>query len=316
MFPTRDEMVGYLEGYAARHRLDVRFGTEVERIDRGWVLHTSAGDVPAGEVVVATGYSHTPYIPDWPGRERFRPPLVHAAAYRNAERFRGRDVLVVGPGCTGAEIAHELAHDGAARVRLAVRTPPNMILRTPVGPLLARAMMKLPRHRADAIIRKVRLREIGDLAEYGLPVPEEGVFSRLERLGVAPTIVDPEVVDSIRERRIEIVPGVNSLDETGVTLAGGSRIEPDAVIAATGYRTGLEPMVGHLGVLDERGVPLAAERPAAPGLRFVGFVPRPAHLGYLGGEAKRAARAIAGGPTARFPALAPMMRSGRSSPAR
>jgi putative flavoprotein involved in K+ transport len=291
MFPTRDEMVRYLEDYA--RGLDIRFGTEVRRIERGWVLRTSAGDILAGLVVVATGYAHTPHIPGWPGRDRFRPPLIHAATYRNPEGFRGRDVLVVGPGCSGAEIAHELATEGAARVRLAVRTPPNMILRAPMGPLMARLMMKLPLRTADAVIRKVRMHEIGDLSEYGLPVPEEGVFSRLERLGVAPTIIDPEVVDSIRERRIEIVPGVEALDETGVTLTGGTRIEPEAVIAATGYRTGLQSLVGHLGVLDERGVPLVAEGPAAPGLHFVGYVPRPAHVGYMGGEARRTAKAIA-----------------------
>ena len=84
------------------------------------------------------------------------------------------------------------------------------------------------------------------------------------------------------------------LDETGVALADGTRIEPTAVIAATGYRCALEPMVGHLGVLGERGVPLVhGGRPAAHGLRFVGYDPRPAHLGYLGAEARVAARGIA-----------------------
>jgi NADPH-dependent 2,4-dienoyl-CoA reductase/sulfur reductase-like enzyme len=297
IFPARDQIIGYLERYAARNRLDIRLGTHVERIDqdeRGWVLRTSRGDVRADQVVVAAGYAHTPFIPAWPGRERFRGTLIHAAEYRNADRFRGRDVLVVGSGCSGAEIAHELACDGAARVRLAVRTPPNILLRNPIGPLLARTMLKLlPPDRADAVLRFVRRREIGDLSEYGLPVPEEGVFTRLKRLGVAPTILDPEVVESIKDRRIEIVPGVESLDETGVTLAGGTRIEPDAVIAATGYRCALEPVVGHLGVLNERGVPHVVEQEAAPGLRFIGYVPRPAHIGYMGAEAKRAAREIA-----------------------
>jgi hypothetical protein len=67
------------------------------------------------------------------------------------------------------------------------------------------------------------------------------------------------------------------------------------VVAATGYRCGLGPLVGHLGVLDERGVPRAAEQPAAAGLRFIGYAPRPAHIGYMGREAKQAAKAIARG---------------------
>ena len=96
-------------------------------------------------------------------------------------------------------------------------------------------------------MRFVRAKKVGDLSEFGLPAPEEGVFSRLKRLHVAPMIVDAEVLQAIRERRIEIVGAVDGFDETGVLLADGERIEPDTVIAATGYRTGLEPLVGHLG---------------------------------------------------------------------
>jgi putative flavoprotein involved in K+ transport len=290
MFPRRDEMVAYLEAYAARHRLDIRFGTEVRRIDRGWVVRTSNGDFDADQVVVASGFAHTPSIPAWPGRDRFAPPLIHSAYYRHSAPYRGRHVLVVGSGSSAAEIAHELATEGAASVRLAVRTPPNIIIRNPIGPLLARLMVKaLPPLRADAVLRFVSRREIGDLSEYGLPVPPEGVFSRLARLGVAPTIVDHEVIESIKARRIEVVAGVEALDHRGALLADGTRIEPDAVIAATGYRPGLESLVGHLGVLDERGRPRADE----PGLHFVGYVPRPAHVGYMGGEAKRLAAAVA-----------------------
>jgi putative flavoprotein involved in K+ transport len=297
VFPSRDEMIAYLEGYARDQRVDVRVNTRVERIDRDgdrWALHTSAGELPAEQVIVSSGYAHTPYIPDWPGRERYEGVLFHAAAYRNPDPFRDRDMLVVGPGCSGMEIAYDLVQGGAGRVRLAVRTPPNIIIRNPIGPLLARGIMKLGPRRADRVMSFVRRREIGDLTEYGLPEPEEGIISRLLRLGVAPAIVDKEVIEAIKERRIEIVGGVESLDEAGVSLADGSRIEPEAVVAATGYRCGLEPVVGHLGVLNERGVPLAPTGDeAAPGLRFIGYMPRPAHIGLIAHEATRTAKAIA-----------------------
>jgi cation diffusion facilitator CzcD-associated flavoprotein CzcO len=296
-FPSRDQMVSYLEGYARGAGLEVRLNTRAERIDRdqdGWVVRTSTGDVPADHVIVASGYAHTPFVPDWPGRDRFGGELLHAAAYRNPDAFRDRDVLVVGPGCSGMEIAYDLI-DSARRVRLAVRTPPNILIRSPVGPLFARALLKLGPQRADRVMPLIRRIEVGDLTEYGLPAPEEGIFARLERLGVAPAIVDKEVIEAIKASRIEIVGGVESLDESGVALSDGSRIEPDALIAATGYRCALEPVVGHLGVLDERGVPLAPTGDeAAPGLRFVGFLPRPAHLGLMGREATRAAEGIAG----------------------
>jgi cation diffusion facilitator CzcD-associated flavoprotein CzcO len=316
VFPSRDEVVAYLEGYARENALDVRLNTHVDRIDpegQGWVVRTSAGDVLAEQVVVAAGYEHTPHLPDWPGRERFDRSLLHSAEYRNSDPFRGRDVLVVGPGCSGMEIAYDLAEGGAQRVRLAVRTPPNMLLRSPIGPGIALALMRLRPERADRIANIGRSKEIGDLTEFGLPVPEEGTFSRLRRLGVAPAIVDKVVVEAIRDRRIEIVAGVDSLDETGVRLADGTRIEPEAVIAATGYRSGLEPMVGHLDVLDSHGAPRAlAADSAAPGLRFVGYVHIPAQLRYAGREGRRAAKAIARELRAR-PARAT---SGRTEPLR
>ena len=297
IFPSRDEMVGYLEEYAVRHQLEVRLGTRLERIDRGhggWLLRTSSGDISAGQVIVASGYAHTPFLPDWPGRDRFQGQLLHSAAYRNAESLGEGDVLVIGAGCSGMEIANELARNGARRVRLSVRTPPNMLVRSPIGPLFARAISKLPPAKGDRLINAIRRKEIGDLTEYGLPEPEEGVFSRLKRLGVAPAIVDRETIQAIKDRRIEIVAGVESLDRTAVKLVDGTRIEADAVVAATGYRCGLEPIVGHLGALDQRGVPRARDGEAAAlGLRFIGFVPRPAQIGYIGGEAKRAATAIA-----------------------
>src|SRR5262245_1038332 len=103
IFPSRDEMVGYLETYADRHRIDVRLRTRLERIDRdggGWLLRTSDGDMGAEQVIVATGHSHSPFIPDWPGRDRFQGPLMHVAEYRNPEPFHGADVLVAGSGCS------------------------------------------------------------------------------------------------------------------------------------------------------------------------------------------------------------------------
>jgi cation diffusion facilitator CzcD-associated flavoprotein CzcO len=308
MFPSRDEVVSYLEGYARRKRIQVRLGTRLDRIDRGadgWILRTSTGDVLADHVIVAAGYEHTGTVPDWPGRDRFEKRLIHSGEYRNPGPFRDADVLVVGPGCSGMEIAYDLAEGGAGRVRLAVRTPPNIIIRSPIGPLFANVFRRLPPERADAFMRKVREKEIGDLTEFGLPVPEEGLFARLRRLSVAPAIVDKEVIQAIRDRRIEIVAGVESLDETGLTLADGDRIEPDAVVAATGYRPGLEPLVGHLGLLNERGAPFAPQgQEAAPGLRFVGYKPLPAHIGHIGRDARRAAREIAASMKSPAPARA------------
>jgi cation diffusion facilitator CzcD-associated flavoprotein CzcO len=306
LFPSRDEFVAYLEEFARRNAVTVRFGTRVEALERSdgrWLLRTSRGPLSAAEVVVATGYARQPIVPGWPGRNRFGGRMLHSAGYVTSRPFRGRDVLVVGAGSSGLEIAYDLAEGGAARVRVSARTPPNIVLRRLgrlPGDLFALPMLKLPARIADGQHRLMRRLVLGDLSAHGLPQPDEGPFGRLERLGVAPAIVDREVVDAIASGRIEVVAGVAALDETGATLANGGRAEVDTLIAATGYACGLEPMVGHLGILDAGGVPATAGGDeAAPGLRFVGFVPRPPQMWVMAREAKRAAAAIARARSAR-----------------
>ena len=204
-FPTRDEFVRYLEDYTSHNELDVRLGTRVDRLDRdpdGWLVRSSAGELAAAHVIVATGYEHTPHIPEWPGRDRYSGQLLHAAQYRSAEPFRNRDVLVVGPGCSGIEIAYDLATGGARRVRLAIRTPPNILLRAQAGvpgDLPALALLRLPPAIADAQLKLVRRLAPGDLADYGLAPPREGVFARLRRDGKTPAIIDREMLDAIKD---------------------------------------------------------------------------------------------------------------------
>lgn len=300
MFPTRDQMVEYIERHAREDGIELRLGTSVDRIDRengGWSVQTSAGGLTTPQVVVATGYEHKPLMPDWSGRESFTGELLHSRDYRNPEPFQGQRVLVVGAGSSGMEIAHDVATGGAEKVWMSVRTPPNILIREGPGGLpgdmIGVALLRFPVRVGDAVARFGRRMDVGDLTQYGLPVPEEGVFARMYRLGVAPAIVDKEVIEAIKDGQIEVVRGVEDLDATGALLADGGRVEPDAIICATRYRRGLEPLVGHLDVLDERGRPAAVgEVPAAPGLRFHGYVPRPGAIGYAGKQAKRIAKAI------------------------
>ena len=301
MFPTRDQVVEHIQGHARDAGLELLLGTRVERLSRGnggWTVETGNGELGARQVVLATGYEDEPLVPDWDGRESFAGDVIHSADYRNADRFESRKVLVVGPGCSGMEIAHDLAMGGAAKVWLAVRTPPTIISRAGPGGLpgewIGMALLYFPTRFADAFARFGSRQDFGDLNEYGLPVPEEGLMTRFRRDGTVPSIVDSEVIDAIKEGAVEVVGAVESLDSTGVALADGSRVEPDAIICATGYRRALEPLVGHLGVLDYRGRPaIAAPKPAAAGLRFVGYTSRPGALGFMSRQAKRSAKAVA-----------------------
>jgi hypothetical protein len=301
-FPTRDQLIEHLVRSSRSDGIDLELGTRVERItrrDQRWLVQTSSGEIPARQVLVATGYERTPSIPAWNGRDAFAGRLLHSADYKNPTPFRDQGVLVVGTGSSGMEIAYDLAVGGAAKVWLSARTPPNIFMREGPGGLpgdyIAVLFVHLPVRVADGLARFARRKTLGDLTDYGLPIPDEGVFARFHRLGVTPAVIDPEVIDAIKAGRIEIVPGTESLDRTAARLTGGGRVEPNSIICATGYTRGLEPLVGHLDVLDERGIPRAlGKNAAADGLRFIGYTPHPGQLAYIGKQAKRAAKAIAG----------------------
>jgi putative flavoprotein involved in K+ transport len=238
-------------------------------------------------------------MPDYPGRDGFEGELLHASQYRNAEPYRGRDVLVVGSGNTGAEIAVDLVEGGARRVRLAVRTPPNIVRRQVGGTpnqVLAVALRRMPPRFVDGLVRQVQRFVVGDLSAYGLPRPERGVYTRVIEDDVIP-IIDVGLIDCVKKRQVEIVGALLGFEGADVVLAGRERIRPEAVIVATGYRRGLERLVGGLGVLDERGKPVvngARTPPGAPGLYFTGYTnPISGMFRELNIDARRIARAIA-----------------------
>jgi len=214
---ARDQFVQYLEQYAAHHHLEPRFGVEATRIDRDdgrWSVQTAAGMLPAQVVVVASGYTRVPYLPRWPGA--FDGPLVHSADYRNPLPYRGQDVLVIGTGNSGTEIAVDLAEGGARRVRIAVRTPPNILRRDIKGfpsQLVGIGIQHLPLRLVDPLILELRRATIPDLTAYGLPRPR-APFSQFRRTATVP-IIDVGFIDAVRSGAVEVVPAVTALDGRG-----------------------------------------------------------------------------------------------------
>jgi putative flavoprotein involved in K+ transport len=278
-WPTRDQVIEYLEDYAREERLQIEFETEARRIVRsngGWTVETSVGELSAPAVVVAVGYDHDPVIPDWPGKDRFAGELLHASAYRDPEPFRGRDVLVVAPGNTGSEISVELVRAGARRVRAAMRSTPNVFRREWLGiptPLLAAPSDHLPIRIADPLLSVAQRVMIGDLKGVGFGPATHGLATSVLERRVAP-VIDAGFVDALKAGQVELVAAVEGFDGSDVILADGSRLQPEVVVAATGYERGLEPLVGHLGVLGPDDEPThvgAPASPAAPGMYFVGY---------------------------------------------
>lgn len=302
---SRDDVVRYLEKYAEHHRLEIVTGVEVSRIERtadgtGWLLHATGGrELTGAAVVVATGYNHTPRLPDWPGRAAFTGEFLHAGEYRSGKPYAGRDVLVVGVGNTGAEIAVDLVESGASRVRLAVRTVPHIVRRSTAGWAAQYSgvlVRRLPVGLVDRISRVQAKVAVPDLSAHGLPRPGTGLYTRVKQ-GAIP-VQDVGLIDAVRKGTVEIVAAVDGFEDGGkIALADGTRISPDVVIAATGYVRALEHLVGHLDVLDDRGRPVAhgARTPkTAPGLYFTGFTnPISGNLREMALDAVKIAKAVA-----------------------
>jgi hypothetical protein len=151
----------------------------------------------------------------------------------------------------------------------------------------------MPAAVGDGVVRFLQRRAFGDLSDYGLPSPTESVSSQFRRTDVVP-IINVALIGAVRGHEVEVVAALEQIDGAEVILRGGARLKPDAIIAATGYRRGLEGLVGHLGVLDSAGRPLASGEAGSRGLYFIGYSnPLSGNLRELGIDARRIAATVA-----------------------
>ena len=126
-FMTRAQVQAWLGRYRASFDPPVLEGVEVlglRRAEEGFVLRTSAGDLTAAQVVIATGGYHLPLVPAIGALLPRRVTQVHSADYRNPESLPDGAVLVVGSGQSGAQIAEDL-HLAGRRVHLALGRAPR-----------------------------------------------------------------------------------------------------------------------------------------------------------------------------------------------
>lgn len=298
MFPSRAEVIRYLEQYAVRHQVMPRFGVDVQHVrprGTGFEVETSIGELTPRVVVVATGYNRVPHVPTIPRLEQFTGAVVHSAAYKNPTLYRGRRVLVVGCGNSGAEIALDLADAGVdvtMVVRGAVHVAPRTILGCPAQELNV-LLARLPLLVRDGIAGTILDWKVGDLSPWGIVRPVVGLNRTIETTGRIP-LIDVGTVAAVKAGRIRVRPGIAEVGAAHVMFADG-RSEPyDAIILATGYRTGLEQLIdGVEHVIDERGHARQRNLSNARGLYFVGFRnPASGALREIAREAPRVAGAI------------------------
>ncbi len=304
-YVPRQRVVDYLDAYAARAGIAPRFGVEASAIvpaeGGGWRTTTRDGEeIRSRVVVVTTGANNVPFVPDIAGQEGFSGEIVHSRSYRNAAPFKGRRVLVVGMGNTGAEIALDLAEQGVA-VALSVRSPVNIVYRDVLGRPTQKTTLllwRLPTALGDVLARWLCDVTVGDLARYGLRRSAISPLRELREHGHTP-VIDVGTLGRIKAGAIAVYPGIRRLEASGAQFVDGRSAPFDAIILATGYRSGIAALFPQSAVpLDENGLPnQPVGRGALAGAYFVGFDMRqPGTLRTIAGEAGIVANAIGAAP--------------------
>jgi len=130
-FMLKHEIVDYLDAYVRSFQPPLREGVSVDRLVQqcalegsGFELSTSEGTLTADQVVVATGGYHTPRLPDWADALPRQIEQVHSRDYKCPESLPEGEVLVVGSGQSGCQIAEDLWRAGR-KVHLAVGNAPR-----------------------------------------------------------------------------------------------------------------------------------------------------------------------------------------------
>ncbi len=295
-YPSREQVVEYLESYAARFDIQPVFNTRVSCVRRDgpqWSADIDQSSVQAPVVVVATGIADAPHRPAWPNSELYRGPILHSSEYRNPTPYAGKRVLVVGFGNSGGEIALDLANAGVD-VALAVRSAVQILPRDLLGfPILAWAILyrHLPARLVDLINAPILRLAVGRFEKLGLRRAAKGPRQMVEEDGRVP-LIDVGTLDKIRDGSIRICGGIDRLAPDGVVFADGTTEKFDAIVLATGFRPDLRQLMPDVeGVFDRHGMPLVTGRATnAAGLYFCGQIASSTgQLREIGLEARRIA---------------------------
>ncbi len=256
-FPTKDEMADYLEAYARRFALPIRGGTRVERLfrrDGRYVLLANGREIEADQVVVAMASYQRPRVPAFAAQLALEVNQIHSSRYRGPAQIRAGDVLLVGAGNSGAEIAVELARRGQ-RVFLSGRDVGHVPFRIGgwvglriAGPIVLRLVFHRLLTVRTRIGRKARPKFLGEGAPLIRTRPRE-----LAAAGVT---------------RVARVTGAR---DGKPLLADGRVLDVGNVVWCTGFHAGFSWI--DLPIFDDHGEPRHAEGVVqdAPGLYFVGL---------------------------------------------
>jgi indole-3-pyruvate monooxygenase len=279
-YPSRDQVIAYLEQYANHFGLIPQFGEEVDGVtacDHGWITTTKHRVYRSKQVVVATGYNAIPHVPTWPGQECFRGRILHSSEYRNGKPFCGQSVLLIGFGNSGGEIAMDL-HEHGARVTMSVRGTVNVVPREILHLSIVTvsiALSRLPARVADALAAPLLRLTIGNLSKLGFRKAASGPITQIKRTSRVP-LIDIGTIGLVRAGQIEIRGGVRSMSDAHITFEDGSSHRFDTIVLATGFRPEIERFSQRRNDVFVKGTTYGESRVIGDaGLYFCGFFVSP-----------------------------------------
>lgn len=239
LYPHHREMKRYFQSYAKHFDLyrHYEFNTRVLSVTREgtfWTIVTERDGQQQSRrfegLLIANGTLHTPNRPTLPGR--FDGQIMHSAEYRSAEVFKGKRVLIVGCGNSGADIAVDAVHH-AKSVDMSLRRGyyflPKFIKGKPTDTLSAGRKFKLPRplkQRMDAaLIRFI----MGKPSDYGLPDPDYRMYE-------SHPVVNSLILHHLGHGDIHARRDIRGMDGNRVDFVDGESAEYDLILLATGYQ--------------------------------------------------------------------------------
>ncbi|CAO2203196.1 unnamed protein product [Urochloa humidicola] len=275
----RDDFADYLDAYASRFgvraRLRLRRDVRAARFDaarRRWdveAVHSlgRGGEAAAAEaaeryaarfLVVATGSYEEKRVPEVPGMEGFPGKVVHASEYRSGKGMEGKSVLVVGCGNSGMEIALDLAEAGA-NASIVIRSELHILTKRILN-LGVTLGFYLPVWMIDTLALLLCYLVFGDTSKHGIKRPAIGPFSMNQQTSALP-VIDVGTYKKIKSGEIQVIPtGMTSVNGNVIEFADGRRHPFDAIVFATGYRSGIKrwlqdgssELIGDDGILKQR----------------------------------------------------------------
>ncbi len=276
-YPSRQDVVDYLENYQAEHNIHPAFNTEARQIKKendSWITDTNNDSFKSKYIIIATGFYNQPKAFFCKGIETFPGTIIHSSQYKTGQAFTGQNVLVVGFGNSACEIAIDLYEQGA-KPAMSVRSPVNVVPRDLLGiPIqqFSLFLSKLPPRFADALIAPLMRLKFGDITKSGLKKQKRGVFEQIKKDGIIP-LLDIGTIRHIGKGHIDVYGGINYINGKTVYFNNGKEKSFDVIVAATGYETMLPNIIDNdISAFDDDKLSVAKQEYFETiGLYFCGF---------------------------------------------